>query len=164
LAYANIETRDRRMTRPCKCRSISTQPRSFLFKPCGIPWRELKETCLTLDELEAVRLADLEELYQEEAARRMGVSRQTFGNIIRSAHGKIADVLVNAKSLKIAGGVVQLDRQRFRCGRCRSHWAASPDREKAGTCPKCHGNGIPEGPAADAGTLSASKPNKEKQP
>ena len=101
------------MTRPCKCRRVSGQPRSFLFKPCGVPFRELQETCLTLDELEAVRLADLEELYQEEAASRMGVSRQTFGNIIRSAHGKIADALVNAKSLKIAGGVVQLDAQQL---------------------------------------------------
>lgn len=152
------------MTRPCKCRRISGQPRSFLFKPCGVPLRELQETCLTLDELEAVRLADLQELYQEEAASRMGVSRQTFGNIVRSAHGKIADALVNAKSLKIAGGVVQLDRQRFRCGRCRTHWAASPVLEKIVACPKCRGNGIPEGTAEVEGKISPSKPKKEKQP
>jgi len=148
------------MTRPCKCRRVSGQPRSFLFKPCGVSFRELQQTCLTLDELEAVRLADLEELYQEEAASRMGVSRQTFGNIIRSAHGKIADALVNAKSLKIAGGVVQFDRQRFRCGRCRNHWAASPDREKAVICPQCHGNGIPESTTEDEETISASKPKR----
>jgi len=152
------------MTRPCKCRHISGKPRSFLFKPCGIPFRELHETCLTLDELEAIRLADLEELYQEEAALRMGVSRQTFGNIIRSAHGKIADALVNAKSLKIAGGVVQLEAQRFRCGRCRTHWAASPIQEKTVTCPKCHGGGIPDDTAEAEGKSSQAKPKKEKQP
>jgi len=151
------------MTRPCKCRRISAQPRSFLFKPCGVPLRQLQETCLTLDELEAVRLADLGELYQEEAALRMGVSRQTFGNIIRSAHGKIADALVNAKSLKISGGVVQFGRQQFRCGRCRNHWAASSERDNTSTCPKCHGGGIPDDTAENKEKLSQAKLKKEKQ-
>jgi predicted DNA-binding protein (UPF0251 family) len=151
------------MTRPCKCRRISSQPRSFLFKPCGVSFHELRETCLTLDELEAIRLADLGELYQEEAALRMGVSRQTFGNIIRSAHGKIADALVNAKSLRIAGGAVQLDGQRFRCGRCRNHWAAGPDQEKAAFCPKCHGSGIPDDSAEAEDNFSHTRSNKEKQ-
>jgi predicted DNA-binding protein (UPF0251 family) len=67
----------------------------------------LEEVNLTLDELEAVRLADLEGLYQEDAARKMDISRQTFGNIINSAHKKIADVLLNAKALKIEGGMVR---------------------------------------------------------
>ena len=62
---------------------------------------------LTLDELEAVRLADYEGLYQEDAAGKMIISRQTFGNIIVSAHKKIADALLNAKALKIEGGVVE---------------------------------------------------------
>ena len=152
------------MTRPCKCRRISRQPRSFLFKPCGVSLRELQETCLTLDELEAIRLADLEEFYQEEAALRMGVSRQTFGNIIRSAHAKIADALVNAKALKIAGGAVQLDSQRYRCGRCRTQWAASSDQEKAVTCPKCRDNGIPDDTAEAEDKFSQAKLKKEKQP
>jgi predicted DNA-binding protein (UPF0251 family) len=67
----------------------------------------LEEVRLTLDELEAVRLADLEGLYQEDAARKMDISRQTFGNIVNSAHKKIADVLLNAKALKIEGGVIK---------------------------------------------------------
>jgi len=67
----------------------------------------LEEVNLTLDGLEAVRLADLEGLYQKDAAKKMGISRQTFGNIINSAHKKIADVLLNAKALKIEGGVVK---------------------------------------------------------
>jgi len=149
--------------RPCKCRRVSGRPRSFLFKPCGIPFRELHETCLTLDELEAIRLADLEELYQEEAALRMGVSRQTFGNIIRSAHGKIADALVNAKSLKISGGVVQLDPQHFHCDRCRTRWAVGSAEEKVATCPKCHGGGIPKDMAEDKEKFLQAKPKKEKQ-
>jgi len=67
----------------------------------------LEEVNLTLDELEAMRLADLAGLYQEDAARKMNISRQTFGNIINSAHKKIADVLLNAKALKIEGGIVE---------------------------------------------------------
>ena len=67
----------------------------------------LEEVNLTLDELEAIRLADLTELYQEDAAKKMNISRQTFGNIINSAHKKIADALLNAKALKIEGGIVE---------------------------------------------------------
>ena len=67
----------------------------------------LEEVNLTLDELEAIRLADLTELYQEDAAKKMNISRQTFGNIINSAHKKIADVLLNAKALKIEGGNIE---------------------------------------------------------
>ena len=80
----------------------------------------LEEINLTLDELEAIRLADFEGLYQEDAARRMDISRQTFGNIINSAHKKIADVLLHAKALKIAGGVVEMalrNSGRMRLGR-----------------------------------------------
>jgi len=152
------------LTRPCKCRRISGRPRVALFKPCGVPLSELRETCLTLDELEAVRLADLEELYQEEAALRMGVSRQTFGNIIRTAHGKIADALVNAKSLKIAGGAVRLDRQRFRCGHCHDRWVVGPGQERASTCPKCHGGGIAADSAETEAEFSKIRQKKEKQP
>jgi len=67
----------------------------------------LEEINLTLDELEAVRLADLDGLYQEDAAKKMDISRQTFGNIINSAHKKIADALLNGKALKIEGGPVK---------------------------------------------------------
>ena len=67
----------------------------------------LEEVNLALDELEAIRLADLAGLYQEDAAKKMNISRQTFGNIINSAHKKIADALLNAKALKIEGGTVE---------------------------------------------------------
>ena len=95
------------MPRPCRCRRIRCSPDTNYFKPRGIPLDSLEEVNLTLDELEAVRLADWEELYQEDAAKKMDISRQTFGNIINSAHRKIADVLLNAKALKIEGGKVK---------------------------------------------------------
>ena len=79
------------------------------FKPRGIPISQLEEVVLSLDEYEAIRLADYEQLYQEEAAARMKISRQTFGRIIEAAHKKIADVLMNGKALKIEGGEVAID-------------------------------------------------------
>lgn len=66
----------------------------------------LDEVVITLDELESVRLADFEGLYQERAAELMGVSRPTFGRIVESARRKIADALVHGKVLRIAGGPV----------------------------------------------------------
>ena len=95
------------MPRPCRCRRVRCKPDTNYFKPRGIPLDTLEEVNLTLDELEAIRLADLGELYQEDAAKKMNVSRQTFGNIINSAHKKIADALLNAKALKIEGGNIE---------------------------------------------------------
>ena len=95
------------MPRPCRCRRIRCNPDTNYFKPRGIPLDSLEEVSLALDELEAIRLADLKGLYQEDAAKKMKISRQTFGNIIERAHKKIADVLLNAKALKIEGGTVK---------------------------------------------------------
>ena len=95
------------MPRPCRCRRIRCNPDKNYFKPRGIPLDSLEEVNLALDELEAVRLADFEGLYQEDAAEKMDISRQTFGNIIKSAHKKIADALLNGKALKIEGGNVK---------------------------------------------------------
>lgn len=93
------------MSRPFKCRRVCGNPKTEYFKPRGIPISSLEEVSLTIDEFEAIRLADLEGLYQEDAAKKMNISRQTFGNIIESAHKKIADSIVNAKALKIKGGI-----------------------------------------------------------
>ncbi len=70
--------------------------------------RDLQQVSLTVDELEAVRLADLQGLYQSDAAEKMNISRQTFGRILESAHKKIADALVHGKALRIEGGPVEL--------------------------------------------------------
>ena len=97
------------MPRPKCCRNICGVPDKNYFKPRGIPISQLEEVVLSLDEYEAIRLADYKELYQEEAAARMNISRQTFGRIIETAHKKIADVLMNGKALKIEGGEVTLN-------------------------------------------------------
>ncbi len=89
------------MARPIKIRRIRCVPAASYFKPVGIPMRELDELVLGMDELEAMRLTDLNGLYHAEAAERMGVSRQTIGNILSSAHRKLADALLNGKALRI---------------------------------------------------------------
>ena len=86
-----------------------------MFKPAGVPLRDLASVEMTLDELEALRLADLEGLYQEDAAGRMGVSRPTLGRILESARRKVAEALVLGRALHIQGGPVIA---RPGCGRC----------------------------------------------
>jgi len=94
------------MARPPIPRCVRVQPGAVYYKPRGIPLRMLEEVGLGLDEVEAIRLADLEGLAQEEVGRRMGVSRQTVGRILESARRKVAEALVQGKALRIEGGVV----------------------------------------------------------
>ena len=94
------------MPRPTKYRRIFISPDFFFFKPAGITKNNLEIVTLALDEFEAVRLADFEGLYQEDSANQMNISRQTFGNIITTAHKKIADCIINGKILKLEGGTI----------------------------------------------------------
>jgi uncharacterized protein len=131
------------MPRPFCCRRVSDEPPSKLFKPQGIPLTALEVVTLTLDEYEAVRLADLGGLYQEDAAQRMSVSRQTFGRIVESAHRKIADALVNAKALEIKGGQIEMINQRkFQCGECRHEWHQPYGTGRPVACPQCQSKNI----------------------
>jgi predicted DNA-binding protein (UPF0251 family) len=89
------------MPRPFACRKVSGGFPVCYYKPQGIPMRMLEEVSLALDEMEALRLADFEGMYQAEAAEKMGVSRQTFGNIVKAARRKVAEALVSGKAIKI---------------------------------------------------------------
>jgi uncharacterized protein len=115
------------MPRPKCRRNICGMPDKNYFKPRGIPTVGLEEIVLNLDEFEAIRLADYEQLYQEEAAAKMNISRQTFGRIIEAAHKKIADVLLNGKALKIEGGEVALDENKP-CGHGKGRRAEKKDQ------------------------------------
>ncbi len=131
------------MPRPYKCRCIGRQPAVSAFKPVGVPGHALPQVTLSLDELEAVRLADLEGLYQEQAAARMEVSRQTLGNIVASARRKLADCVVNGKLLRIQGGAVRLAGERtFACGRCRRRWSQPFGSGPPEACPGCRSRDI----------------------
>jgi len=102
------------MPRPRCWRSIASEPPVSIFKPIGIPRTDLPEIQVTLDEYEALRLADLEGIYQTEAAERMGVSRATFGRILQSAHRKVAEALTRGHALRMEGGPVTIRRGRGR--------------------------------------------------
>jgi predicted DNA-binding protein (UPF0251 family) len=90
------------MARPVKKRKINCNPTSYYFKPRGISLLDLDEIELAQDELESIRLADLNGLFQEDAAAKMLVSRATFGRIIVRAHKKIADAIINGKAIRIS--------------------------------------------------------------
>ena len=121
------------MPRPQKCRRVAFQPGVIYFKPAGIPIMELEEVTLTLDEMEAVRLADQEGLYQEDAAVLMNVSRQTFANILGSARRKIAETLTQGKALRIQGGNIDIGQgeQRARCCSTRKRCCRKNNQEEA---------------------------------
>ena len=128
------------MPRPCKLRRVKCNPQAMSFKPCGTKISAVETVALNLDELEAIRLADFEGLYQEQAAGKMNISRQTFGNIIASAHKKIADFLINSKMLTVEGGKVEVKSCRFTCLSCNHTWSISCGTEKPAQCPKCKGD------------------------
>ncbi len=99
------------MPRPTQVRFVRAASKIRGLKPLGIPMTELDIITMQLDELEAVRLADREGLYHEEAAERMGVSRVTFGRILVRARAKLAEALVEGKALLVGDGPVQLHSQ-----------------------------------------------------
>jgi len=127
------------MPRPVKCRRIEGEPEVRYFKPQGVPLVELQDVRLALDEFEAVRLSDLEGMQQEDAAARMQISRQTFGNILTSARRKIADALVNGKALRIEGGVIRMKQREFVCQDCKNEWSVPHGTGRPGRYPKCGG-------------------------
>lgn len=92
------------MPRPRLCRRVRFSPGITYFKPAGIQLIELEETILSLEELEAIRLKDLEGLDQGEAAKKMNISQPTFNRLIKSARKKIASSLVKGKAIRISGG------------------------------------------------------------
>ena len=131
------------MARPRNCRRVGLMPGSDYFKPRGIPLSMLEEVILTVDEFEAIRLADLGGLYQEQAAEKMNVSRQTFGRIIESAHKKVAEALVKGKALKIEGGEFEMASMRkFKCSECRHSWELPYGTGRPGGCPSCKSGNI----------------------
>jgi predicted DNA-binding protein (UPF0251 family) len=92
------------------------------FKPAGIAVSVLQGVHLSLEELESIRLKDLEGLEQEECAQQMRISRPTFHRILESARKKLADALINGKSIQIEGGNFELPQRRFRCGNDGHEW------------------------------------------
>ncbi|MFH1984075.1 MAG: DUF134 domain-containing protein [Pseudomonadota bacterium] len=130
------------MVRPKKDRLVAFSPDVSYFKPRGIPMMALSEVVLSVDEREAIRLADLEGLSQESAGQSMGVSRATFGRIVQRARGIVADALINGKAIRVDGGNYQIvdERRRFLCNVCSCRWEASKGTGRPESCPDCGGD------------------------
>lgn len=132
------------MPRPRHCRRVAQLPQTNYYKPRGIPLSTLEEVTLTIDEFEAIRLTDLEGLYQADAAEKMSVSRQTLGRILESAHKKIADALVNGKALLIKGGPIEIMADRVEDGQdasvaVKSHHCDPGPKRGRGRCKRRRG-------------------------
>lgn len=89
------------MSRPKKQRRICCRPAYSCYKPNGVPMAQLESIALAPDELEAIRLVDLNGLNQLAAAQELGVSRQTLGNTIARARHKVAQALVKGMALEL---------------------------------------------------------------
>ena len=138
--------KNNRVGRPVSCRSVADLPKVTCFGPEGLPDGEFQSVMLTVDELEAIRLADKDGLYQADAALQMGVSRQTFGRILECARKKVAEAIVDGKRLCIGGGVVRQGCDTIadgrpeicfctECGLAVPHVKGNPCRQSS--CPKC---------------------------
>jgi uncharacterized protein len=106
--------------RPRCPRRIECEPEVTYFKPRGVPLHELEVVVLTVEELEVIRLLDLEGMDQEHAAQRMGISRRAFWEDLQSGRRKVADALIRGKAIEIRGGNYSMDADRrsgpARCG------------------------------------------------
>jgi uncharacterized protein len=126
------------MARPHKQRFVGTPPAISMFKPQGKPVRDLEVLILSLDELEAIRLADFGGDQHEHAAAKMNISRPTFGRILEQAHKIIADALLHGKALQIEGGPVTTSRRgEVRCRRCQRAWEVPLAATAGFHCPRC---------------------------
>jgi len=93
--------------RPIKPRHIKSEPRTHLFSPRGKPGRP-DEVNLRYEDLEALRLADFSGMRQEDAARHMGISRQSFGRVLKRARKTSAEGLISGKIIRVSGGSYKL--------------------------------------------------------
>lgn len=132
------------MGRPFKKRFVSFNPGVCYFKPRGIPAPKLEEIRLTIDQREALRLADYEGLSHEDAGRQMKVSRATFGRIIEQARKVVADALTNGKAINIEGGhyEISVTDRLFECGKCHYAWHEPGGTGRPKSCPSCNHDGI----------------------
>ncbi len=125
------------MPRPRKCRLVKREPGVTFFKPQGIPLRILEHNVITVDELEALRLADYLGMIHEEAAKQLQVSRPTVTRMLARAHQAIADALVNGKAIRIEGGDYILEGCEAVCPKCGALWSSPEQGEENQVCGKC---------------------------
>lgn len=118
------------IARPRKCRRVSFIPENKHFVPLQQEGDNKDRIILKVEELEALRLKDINNLSQEECAKEMDVSRQTFQNIIGEAREKVARALVEGREIIIQGGNYNLALNRSRCRKCRRKFDTLHEKEK----------------------------------
>ncbi|QNK39920.1 DUF134 domain-containing protein [Caproicibacter fermentans] len=130
------------MARPTKWRKIENIPTIPYFIPSDKNLDDIPDNILKLEELEAIRLKDLEGLEQTECAEKMQVSRPTFQRILLSAREKIADSLINGKTIHIEGGNFTRNICPVQCLDCGKEWMESYENLESikngkYSCPEC---------------------------
>jgi uncharacterized protein len=105
------------MPRPTTPRRILFQPETTYFKPAGIPLSGLDEIILSFEEIEALRLKDVNNLNQTKAAKEMEISQSTFFRVLSNARKKVSDAIVNGKAIRVQGGSYNFQRIRGNFGR-----------------------------------------------
>lgn len=133
------------MPRPKKKRTIRFNPEVDYFKPRGVPISEIENVEISLEELEALRLVDVECMKQTEAAKRMEISQSTLHRVLTEGRKKIAEALTEGKAIRLRGGDYKMIRGRGRGplagsgrggrGRMGGPYAAGPGGNCE--CPSC---------------------------
>jgi predicted DNA-binding protein (UPF0251 family) len=100
------------LPRPRRRRWVGHEPGVTFFKPRGVPMNQLEEITISIEEYEALKLADLQGKSQKDSAERMGVSQPTFNRLLSAARKKISNAIVNGKAIKIEGGHYVITSQR----------------------------------------------------
>lgn len=124
------------MPRPKNNRIVHEPPLFSDFKPLGVPSINLRRSKLSLDEFEAIRLADYKGYSHEEAATEMGISRSTFSRLIEKARKQMADFLIQGKLLSIEGGNIHFRNNIIRCEGCGYMFKTDINASFA-ECPNC---------------------------
>ena len=120
------------------------EPIPAIFKPVGVPLRRLEAITLLHEELEALRLTDLEGRYQADAAEQMGVSRSTLQRIVSEARRKVTQALVEGAALHIEGGTIRVPTLRWQCDDCSHRWEVEHGSGQGvpARCPACQSAAI----------------------
>jgi len=132
--------------RPPKPRWVNFIPNVTYYKPAGVPMAQLEEVRLSLEELEALRLKDLEGLDQNACAERMKLSQSTFQRILSGARVKLTRAIVEGKAIRIEGGNYQFATGWWICQQCGHRWRSeSKLAQDERMCPSCGKDEVREG-------------------
>lgn len=120
-------------------RRINGPPMMEGYKPFGLPVRELESVVMSIEEYEALRLADYENLTHEEAAKKMNISRPTFTRLYDKARKNVAKAFVEGKAILIRGGTFLAGEYWYRCNICHETIVSGTPEEN---CDKCNSEDI----------------------